>query len=73
MTDGPPFNTVKVASRVPGRRPEWKTHPTVGRARSSLAQYREGDYSSTHRGRYGAGEVWEATPTGSWIRVHPAP
>lgn len=56
MTGEPPFDATKVASRVPGRRPEWKVHASVGKARQAVSYH-------------GVGEVWESTPTGGWLQI----
>lgn len=55
----PTFSPPTIATRVPARTPEWKTHRTMGHARAALSTRRY--WSSTDYG-----EVW--THTGAeWV------
>ncbi|MCG8926683.1 hypothetical protein [Lentzea sp. CC55] len=61
MGSPPPVDPECFASRVPARRPVWKLHPSLGRARAAVA-YTEGR-------KVRGGEVWRLAD-GQWQLMH---
>jgi hypothetical protein len=57
----PPFSTIKVITRIPGRSPEWKAHVSMARAKAAVIQGGGGHFHDP--------ELWEVSPAGDWVRV----
>ncbi|MCX2949969.1 hypothetical protein [Lentzea sp. NEAU-D7] len=64
MGSPPPVDPECYASRVPLRRPTWKLHSSVGRARAAVSW---GGYGETR-----GGEVWKLVD-GEWKLLHSVP
>lgn len=58
----PPVESPTYATRVPGRRPEWKFHTAIGPARGALAVRRFGNWQGIPR------ELWHFAD-GAWALV----